>query len=484
MKHFIGLLVVLFAVQLFAQNNAAAEKDLFNHFKKTQRSFYDDGINYDQVSSENNIFISKLIEYLKSEPGLIESHFDLLVKNNFKVSSSPDGNFRIYNWSVNLGGRTNIYYNIIQYRYKDNYGVLADKENDYQGEDVIKIFQAELNEKQYYFPYTRSYFGDPGEQRVNNYRVSSNGIFEGELKFETNWSELSSSISFAYHSTDIFNGNDYRIDFNEYSNTFTVPLVYPQTLEMTNETVQYEFGGNKFVIMPDINRIEGDLFSHFNQMKYWNSSEFSEERDMNLRLENDIIRAKLKYYLNKYPQLITRNFNKLTDAGLNITTSKDGKFRAYSWSNNIISPSFSNDWNVCQYSDGKESVAFTDQTGDVLEIYSAAKNNNKYYFVLYHYNGMGGTRTRYQVLRAYNGFVKRPDVYNFPKEGDYSISDGLYVNYDYDTMNEDEETPIPRTIKLDSENGSFSVRQVDTTTYKVMDKYMNYTFDGYNFKKK
>ena len=122
MKNIIGLLIVLFSVQLFAQNNAAIEKDLFNHFKKTQLNFYEDKVNYDQISSENDLFISKLINYLKSEPSSIESHFDLLAKDNFKISSSPDGNFRIYNWSINLGGRANFYYNIIQYRYKDKIG--------------------------------------------------------------------------------------------------------------------------------------------------------------------------------------------------------------------------------------------------------------------------------------------------------------------------------------------------------------------------
>lgn len=472
MKKIICLMVFVISVSVFGQGNKKIEDDLYNHYKKTQSDFYEDEVNYNQISSENKIFISKLIEYLKSEPSSIESDFGLLVKDYFKVIPSRDGNFRIYNWAINLGGHYSTYYNITQYRYKDKNGIWEDKENNYEGSDVIKIFQTELNDKQYYFPYTYSNNGSVQEQHINSFQVSSKGLQHVDL---------TSSIGFAYHRTDIFNGNDFQIQFNEYTNDFTVPFVYPQSLEMTTETVKYEFDGKKYVMMPDFNRVEGDLFSHFNQINYWNNRKFSEERNVNIRLENDIFKAKLIYYLTKYPELINYDFYTLTEAGLKILVSKDGKFRSYSWSNNITSISFSNDWNVCQYSDGKESVAFSEQAGDVLNIFSSKVKSDNYYFVLYHYNGMGGTRTRYQLLKAYNGYVVRPDIFGLPSDNKYSIGEGLYVNYDYSTINEDEEQPIHKVINYNSANGVFSAQQVNSETMKVIDKYVKYTFDGYKF---
>jgi len=475
MKNLIVFIAILFSVQIAAQGNKVVEKDLYNHFKKTQRNYYENAINYEQVDTENKKFIVKLIEYLKNEPNSIESNFNLLVKYQFKPTTSPDGNFRIYNWSINLGGHYNFYYNIIQYRYENNNGILADKENEYRGSDIIKIFQAELNDKQYYFSYTRLNDGSVQSQNIESFRISSKGLHSDDL---------TSSIGFAYHRTDVFNGNDYQISFNEYTNTFTLPLVYPQTLEMTTEKVQYVFDGNKFELAPDFENIEGDLFSHFNQMLYWNDREFSEERDVKIRLENDIFKSKLIYYLTKYPELVSNNLNKLTESGLKIIKSKDGKFRSYSWSNNITSLSFANDWNVCEYSDGKQSVVFSEQAGDVLEIYKSERNDVTYYFVLYHYNGMGGTKTRYQVLKAYSNNIELPGIYGLPSDNSYSIGNGLYVNYGYNTASEDEEQPIHRAIKFNSKTGVFSAQQVDPETLKVIDEYVDYTFNGYGFKKK
>lgn len=484
MKALIVFMILIFSMQIVGQSNKATENELYNHFKKTRNVYYKSDVNYDQVGSENKIFITRLTKYLEDEPNSIESNLVAFPKSaKFNIISSQDGNFRIYNWAINLGGHYSTYYNIIQYRFKDKHGVLGNEDDYAVNGKVIKIFQANLNGKQYYFPYIIGEQGNPLEQSVGSFLISSKGISSGKNLFETELGEFSSSIGFAYHRTDIFNNNGCQINFNEYTNTFTVPVVYPETLEMTTETALYEFDGNKFKRKPDYDNIEGDLFSHFSRMMYWNERDFSEERQKIIRMENDYFKSKLIYYTTKYPELIDYDFYKLVEAGLAIKTSKDGKFKSYSWSNNITSILFSNDWNVCLYSDGKHSKAFSEQVGDVLDVFDLKMNNVNYYLVLYHYNGMGGTRTRYQKLVAYEGTTILPDIYGLPNDNKNSTGKGISAFYDYFTLNEKEEIPIKKAIKFYAANNVISVQQKNHETYKLNNKFIKYKFDGYSFKK-
>ncbi len=252
MKHFLSMLIFLFGTQLFAQSNNSTEKLLYNHFKKAQKNYYSDEItqkDYQSIIDENDIFTAELVYYLKTKPISIERSFNNLVEKGFRVTTSADGNFRIYSWAINLGGRENFYYNIYQYKFKNKHGIWADKENDYEGSYIIDVFETKLHGKQYYFPYTQSASGNIVENSIYNFSISENGISNEDKIFKVS-EEPESYVSIGF---DFFSVLDHEerpvrlIKFNSKTKTFTWPVIDPQTLKVSlSETEQIKYKGKYF----------------------------------------------------------------------------------------------------------------------------------------------------------------------------------------------------------------------------------------------
>ncbi len=254
MKYLISSLFFLFSTLIFAQSVENIEKGLYEHYAKTQKYYYPDEItqkNYQSILDENDIFTAELIYYLKTHPETIENNFSSLVKDYFTLTTSPDGNFRIYSWSINLGGRDDLFYNIFQYRNKDSYGVWK---NNYEGNYVIEIFESKLNGKQYYFPYMQSpAHGRLSTQFVYNYYISE-FCCEYELSGEDVLFKLGEnaesilSIWFDFFSVVDREERPVRlIKFNAKTKTFTLPVIDPQTLNVSlTKTESYKFTGKYF----------------------------------------------------------------------------------------------------------------------------------------------------------------------------------------------------------------------------------------------
>lgn len=246
------LIILLLSTQLFAQSNKTFEKVLYNHFTKTQKSYYPDEMTdkaYQSIIDANEVFTEELVYYLKTQPETIKDNFNSFVKKGFTVTTSKDGNFRIYSWSINLGGKENFYYNIFQYMFKNKHGIWADKENDYEGDYIIDVFEAKLNGKQYYFPYTQSASGHVVENAIYNFSVSENRISNEDKIFKVG-KDPESSISIGF---DFFSVLDHEerpvrlIKFNAETKTFTFPVIDPQTMKVSlTETEQIKFSGNYF----------------------------------------------------------------------------------------------------------------------------------------------------------------------------------------------------------------------------------------------
>ncbi len=251
-KIFAYLIVLLLSAQLFAQSNKTFENVLYDHFKKTQKSYYSDEItdkDYQSIINANNVFTAELIYYLKTQPETIKNSFNNFVKDGFNVTTSPDGNFRIYSWAINLGGRQSFYYNIYQYKFKNNQGIWGDEENNYEGYYVIDVFETKLHGKQYYLPYTQSASGNIVENAIYNFNVSENGISNEDKIFKVGENpESYLSIGFDFFSVLDHEERPVRlIKFDHETNTFTLPVIDPQTLKVSlTETEQLKFKGKYF----------------------------------------------------------------------------------------------------------------------------------------------------------------------------------------------------------------------------------------------
>lgn len=74
--------------------------------------------------------------------------------------------------------------------------------------------------------------------------------------------------------------------------------------------------------------IEADLLKSFKKIDYW----FEQRKQYDsLQIVNDQFQQKLKEYSNAYPITISLSLKDCKNAGLGITTSKDGLLRIYSW---------------------------------------------------------------------------------------------------------------------------------------------------------
>ncbi len=234
--------------------------------------------------------------------------------------------------------------------------------------------------------------------------------------------------------------------------------------------------------------IEADLYKSFRKIDYW----FEKERDTtfditissdSLSKANEVFGGKLKYYTSKYPFIIKQSFPLLRKYFLNISTSRDGLFRIYSWDTRTGGTMHYFE-NVFQYKTGLNSYSALDTPkteGDnrpnYHDLYTLIVNGNTYYLATYLFIGSTkDMREGIQVFAIEDGKLNDDVKLIKTKTGLHS-----QLEYDYDFFSIVDWKVRPE-ISFDQQTKTIHLPLV-TADGKVTHSYIDYKFTGKYFER-
>ncbi len=258
---FRSLGVVITAFLLFsphsAQTVSSVENEIVRHLDNISKfGNYGGTSDDDKVYAENRELRKKLVRYGKRSDVLMYSFPKL--KGKMQVSTSRDGNLRIYSWDEETGGTMHDHDSVFQYRGSNgkvfSWAVTDDESNQDVGAFYHDIFQLSTGKGTVYlavstFVASTSLAG----QSIKVLRIQSNRL-ERDTKLIRTASGLQNSINFQYDFFSVVDRPERPVKlftFNAARKEFKFPVVIedektPQG-RVTNNFITYRFNGTHFV---------------------------------------------------------------------------------------------------------------------------------------------------------------------------------------------------------------------------------------------
>jgi hypothetical protein len=237
-----------------SQTLPAIERDLARRLDNISKFGNYSGKFDDRVYTENREFRSKLLSYGKRSDVLRYSFPKL--KEKMQVTTSKDGNFRIYSWDEETGGTMHDHDSVFQYKGSTGKVFAWADRNDAEdnGGFYHEIFQLDT-------PGGRVYLGVSTFIGSTSYAGASIKVFkiagdklETEEKLIRTGSGLQNSVSFAYDFFSVVDRPERPIrlfTFDAAKKIFRFPVVIedektPQG-RVTDKLISYRFDGKYFV---------------------------------------------------------------------------------------------------------------------------------------------------------------------------------------------------------------------------------------------
>lgn len=110
----LAFLLGTFSLSVFAQTPQQIESDLLRPFKNI--FYYAEKNDQDKSGEANDQFAKKLKSYCEKVPATLSYPFSMLVKEHLDISTSTDGQLRIYSWDTWSGGTMHFFENVMQYK--------------------------------------------------------------------------------------------------------------------------------------------------------------------------------------------------------------------------------------------------------------------------------------------------------------------------------------------------------------------------------
>ena len=253
--HFVLSAVLLICGFAPAQAPAEIEEELLKILSKIEETGSYAG-NYDEEknSAANDQFAELLGASIK-RPDILEYQFSSLKERMF-ITTSPDGNLRIYSWDTNTGGTMRAYSSLFQ--YKDKQGKIngyKDPSDEIVGDGFYHdIFQLKTNQNTIYlavstFIASTSLHG----QNIGAIEISRSGLDFNRKIFRTS-SGLKNSIGFSYDFFSVYEREERPIKLFEYDEKRKI-LKFPIVIEddktpqgrVTDKWIRYKFNATNFV---------------------------------------------------------------------------------------------------------------------------------------------------------------------------------------------------------------------------------------------
>jgi len=231
----------------FAQSSLcdSEDKELTKLYSKIFPFYYED---QDSLLYYSDLFSSRLLSLVKSNPSTIECNFKLFKDSVGSIVTTHDGRFRIYSWDTGNGGTMRDYKNLFQFKSGDKVYL---KSFDYGEGDMGTYFNKAYSFTIDSLTYILALAGGRESSRysyefVTFYSISDSILNDNIPLIETS-TGVKSSVIIEYDNSSLENlpaDECHLIKFDEDKKILYIPIIENEVV--TNKIDRYQFTGHYF----------------------------------------------------------------------------------------------------------------------------------------------------------------------------------------------------------------------------------------------
>lgn len=247
MKIITLLLLINLPATLFSQfaDMTELENDLCQRYQKMTQFIG----NFDSVAVYSDEFTDTMNAYIASYPQTLNYSFTRLRSIGIAITTSDNGNFRIYSWDTWTGGTMHFFRTVHQ--YKTDKGIYCQAVQPGEGDPgcfCSGIFTVTATSGIYYLAINNGVFSSKDvAQWVQAFTIQNNSLNDSVKLFKTDDS-LANTIIIEF---DFFSVVDHPerplklIDYNPETKTLSVPIIVGYG-QVSNKKKRYRFSGAYF----------------------------------------------------------------------------------------------------------------------------------------------------------------------------------------------------------------------------------------------
>ncbi|HXF43214.1 MAG TPA: hypothetical protein VNK26_05690 [Pyrinomonadaceae bacterium] len=249
-------LTIVLSPLCYTQSPKVIEQRLLGYLDTMQANgSYSGSYNEEKLNEATDKFISALLEAGR-RADILRYSFPALKEKIF-ITTSPDGNFRIYSWDQETGGTMHDFLSLFQFRGRGG-RVFArlerSREEDIPGSFYHDIFQLNTALGKIYLTVS-TFIGSTSFQSQTIKAFSLNGNrLQSDLKIFKTSGGIKNNISFAYDFFSVVDRPERPVrlfSFNAAKKEFSFPVVIedektPQG-RVTDKRITYRYNGRYFV---------------------------------------------------------------------------------------------------------------------------------------------------------------------------------------------------------------------------------------------
>ena len=242
-------LVFCISNQSFTQTKEISntEKNLVKIYDKLTSIEQD---NYDSISFYSNKFDKEFSSLIENTPETIDYSFNELIKcNPHFITTSNDGNFRIYSWDTFTGGTMHFFKNIYQWKLNGKvFTQVSHNDEDDSRSFCSDIYTININNKPHYLAITNAIFSTKDMmQSATAYTITDNKLDNAVQLFKTKTQSLNHiDVSFDFFSVvDRPERPVKLITYDDEQKIVRIPVVTKKG-KVTKKNILYQLKNQKF----------------------------------------------------------------------------------------------------------------------------------------------------------------------------------------------------------------------------------------------
>ena len=242
MKTLLTITFLFTANICFCQSLKTIDEKLSNVYQNVPNSYSDE-----QKSKRMDLFEKLLLKYTAREPKTIAYPFKKLVRSiGVPISTSEDGNFRIYSYDRNRMRSMPYFENVYQYRAN---GKVISKEIAPEIAGAPDYLYYQINDfesagKIYYIAQRVAIGGEKDEYSIRFFSIDGD-----QLNPKAKLIQTKNGIAYEFKCAEVdglSKANRFTLVFNKSDKSFSMPVVSTEG-KVTNKRITYKFNGKYFV---------------------------------------------------------------------------------------------------------------------------------------------------------------------------------------------------------------------------------------------
>jgi len=235
----------LISFSVVAQTTHQTEADLLKPFKNI--FYYAEKNDQNKSGEANDQFAKKLKSYCEKVPATLSYPFSSLVKEHLDISTSSDGQLRIYSWDTWSGGTMHFFENVMQYKTETTVKAVLDTS---QGDGDVrpnynKIYTFQANGKIYYLAVYLLIGSSKDLQKGIQVFSIENGTLNTDTRIIRTKSGLHSQITYDYDLSRTSEKVHSEAHFDANTQSIYIPVVL-ENGKLTNNYIIYKFTAQYF----------------------------------------------------------------------------------------------------------------------------------------------------------------------------------------------------------------------------------------------